>query len=60
MQVMFVLIGASLLVAIVFVVAFIWSVRRGQYDDLHTPSVRMLFDDHPVQEKIDTTHMKES
>lgn len=60
MQVMFVLIGASLLVAIIFVVAFIWSVRRGQYDDLHTPSVRMLFDDHSGQEKIDTNHMKES
>ena len=60
MQVMFVLIGASLLVAILFVVAFIWSVRRGQYDDLHTPSVRMLFEDTPVQEKIETTHMKES
>mgnify|MGYP001604275575 CR=1 FL=1 len=60
MHVMFVLIGASLLVAIIFVVAFIWSVRRGQYDDLHTPSLRMLFDDHPENEKIDITHIKES
>ncbi len=60
MHVMFVLIGASLLVAIVFLVAFIWSVRRGQYDDLHTPSLRMLFDDNPKQEKIETTHIKES
>ena len=60
MQVMFVLIGASLLVAIIFVVAFIWSVRRGQYDDLHTPSVRMLFDDQSEQKNIETNHMKES
>ena len=60
MQVMFVLIGASLLVAVGFVIAFIWSVRHGQYDDLHTPSVRMLFEDNPGQETIDTTHMKES
>ena len=60
MQVMFVLIGASLLVAVIFVVAFIWSVRRGQYDDLHTPSVRMLFDDQSSQEHRETNHIKES
>ncbi len=28
-----------------FLVAFLWSVRSGQYSDTYTPSVRMLFDD---------------
>jgi len=33
------------LVAGGFLIAFIWAVRSGQYDDDYTPSVRMLFDD---------------
>jgi len=32
-------------------VAFIWSVKKGQYDDDYTPSVRILFDDKPIAEK---------
>lgn len=39
------LIGFSLLVAIGFLVAFLWSVKSGQYSDTYTPSVRMLFED---------------
>ena len=31
--------------ALGFLAAFIWSVRKGQYDDDYTPSVRILFDD---------------
>jgi len=45
MYVLVVLMGASLLVATGFVLAYRWAVRSGQYDDLYTPSVRMLFDD---------------
>lgn len=45
MSVIFVLIVISLIVAIAFLIAFIWAVRSGQYDDDYTPSVRMLFDD---------------
>jgi cbb3-type cytochrome oxidase maturation protein len=45
MYVMFVLIGFSFLVAITFLVVFIWAVRSGQYEDQYTPSVRALFDD---------------
>ena len=39
------LIGFSLFVAIGFLVAFLWSVKSGQYSDTYTPSVRMLFED---------------
>lgn len=42
---------ASVIVAIVFFIAFIVSVKRGQYDDTYTPSVRMLFDDELITEK---------
>jgi cbb3-type cytochrome oxidase maturation protein len=44
-DVIFILIGVSLFVAIGFLVAFIWSVKSGQYEDDYTPSVRILFDD---------------
>jgi len=42
---MFILISASLILALGFLLAFIWSVRSGQYEDDYTPSVRMLFED---------------
>ncbi|MEI7524186.1 MAG: cbb3-type cytochrome oxidase assembly protein CcoS [Mariniphaga sp.] len=49
MNIMFLLIGVSLLAAMVFLFLFIWAVRRGQYDDTYTPSVRILFDDEPEE-----------
>lgn len=39
------LITVSLTIAILFLVAFIWSLKKGQFDDTYGPSVRMLFDD---------------
>lgn len=45
MSVLFILIGASLVLAAGFLIAFIISIRNGQYDDEYTPSVRILFDD---------------
>jgi len=44
MSALFVLIGVSLVVAVGFLIAFIWSVKNGQYEDDYTPSVRMLFE----------------
>lgn len=44
MSALFVLIGISIIVAGSFLVAFLWNVHNGQYDDDYTPSVRMLFD----------------
>ena len=45
MGVIYILITISVIVAILFFVAFIFAVKSGQYDDSYTPSVRMLFDD---------------
>ncbi|PKP47525.1 MAG: cbb3-type cytochrome oxidase assembly protein CcoS [Bacteroidetes bacterium HGW-Bacteroidetes-11] len=44
MSVIVVLIGFSILVAVGFLIAFLWAVRSGQYDDDVSPSVRILFD----------------
>lgn len=51
MSVLILLIAFSILIAGGFLAAFIWSVKIGQYDDDYTPSVRMLFDDKPADEK---------
>ncbi|CAM1345669.1 cbb3-type cytochrome oxidase assembly protein CcoS [Tenacibaculum amylolyticum] len=51
MGVIYVLLTVSVLVAIIFFIAFIISVKKGQYDDTYTPSVRMLFDDELVTNK---------
>jgi len=44
MNVIIILICCSLFVAGSFLIAFLWAVKNGQYDDGYTPSVRMLFD----------------
>ena len=45
MSALFLLITISLAIAVVFLLAFIRAVKKGQYDDDYTPSIRMLFDD---------------
>ena len=51
MSVIVILVLISVVVAGSFLAAFIWSVKRGQYDDDYTPSVRMLFDDKVSENK---------
>lgn len=49
MSIVFVLLPVSVVLAAVAVGAFVWSVRRGQLDDLVTPAIRILDDeDEPV------------
>ncbi len=50
MGIIYIMIIVSLVVALGFLGAFIWSVKSGQYDDDYTPSVRMLFDDDQSKE----------
>jgi cbb3-type cytochrome oxidase maturation protein len=45
MGVIYILVGFSLLAALLFLGAFFWAVKSGQYEDDYTPSIRMLFDD---------------
>lgn len=56
MSAIFIMIGASLLLAIGFLIAFIWSVKSNQYEDDYTPSVRMLFDNTTTQENKQETN----
>jgi cbb3-type cytochrome oxidase maturation protein len=41
----------SLIIAGGFLIAFLWSVKDGQYDDDYSPAHRMLFDNTKKKEK---------
>jgi cbb3-type cytochrome oxidase maturation protein len=51
MSVLYVVIPIALLMSVGAVATFLWAVRRGQFDDLSTPSMRMLHDDDLLQQK---------
>ena len=45
MSAIFILVPLSIVFATGFLVAFIWAVRSGQFDDTSTPSMRLLADE---------------
>ncbi len=45
MSVLYIVLPLALLIAAAGVWACAWAIRRGQYDDLDTPAMRMLNDD---------------
>lgn len=57
MSVIYILLSISILVAIIFFIAFIVAVRNGQYDDSYTPSVRMLFEDELIKDKSEKSKL---
>ncbi|MBS3946201.1 MAG: cbb3-type cytochrome oxidase assembly protein CcoS [Melioribacter sp.] len=59
MSVVFVLIGASLLVASGFLAAYLWAVKSGQYDDKHTPAIRILFENNKKENSVENRAMSD-
>ncbi len=59
MNIFYLLIGVSLFAALIFLAAFIWAVKTGQYDDNETPPYRMLFDDEPMEENEETERRRD-
>lgn len=53
MTVIFILIGCSLVLAMVFLGAFFWSIKSGQNDDLVTPGYRVLFEDDNKEQQAE-------
>lgn len=45
MSVIFVVLPLAVVLAACAVTVFLWAVRSGQFDDLKTPSARILFDE---------------
>ncbi|MBG6234580.1 cbb3-type cytochrome oxidase maturation protein [Pedobacter sp. CAN_A7] len=59
MNMIYMLIGISILLALIFLAAFFWASKSGQNDDTYTPAIRMLFDDEVTEqpsEKSDEDH----
>jgi len=48
----------SLIIAIIFLIGFLWATKTGQFDDDYTPSVRILFEDESVEQKTETEKEK--
>lgn len=58
MSVLFILIAVSLVFASGFLLAFIWAMNDRQFEDDHTPAVRMLFDALPSKGKAEIRNQK--
>jgi len=46
MSIIFLILPVTLLLSAGAVAAFAWATRSGQFDDLETPAVRLLHEDH--------------
>lgn len=46
MNILLALVPISLILLGIAVAAFIWAVKRGQFDDMDTPALDILRDDH--------------
>lgn len=49
MSVLYVVVPLALLLVGVAVAGFLWAAWRGQFDDVDTPALRALVDDHPEE-----------
>ncbi|GGG20273.1 hypothetical protein GCM10011344_21180 [Dokdonia pacifica] len=58
MSIIYMLLAISVVVALIFFAAFIFSVKKGQYDDTYTPSVRMLFEDEIIKDTSKSSKTK--
>jgi len=53
MEILILLIIISVGIAAGFLIAFLLSVKNRQYDDLYSPSVRILFEKNKIDDKDD-------
>lgn len=60
MEPIFVLLPLALLIAAVAAGFFVWAAKSGQFDDLDTPPVRMLFDDDQPRVGSETSDARAS
>lgn len=58
MSVLTMIIACSFAVAVCFLIAFLWAVKTGQYEDKYTPSVRILLDDTSGKKTTETQRHK--
>jgi cbb3-type cytochrome oxidase maturation protein len=59
MGIIYIMLIVSLIIAIIFLIGFLWATKTGQFDDDYTPSVRILFDDENVKPKTEEKKEKQ-
>ena len=55
MNILWLMIGISLIFIFGFVVAYFWATDNGQFDDLETPAHRMLVEEERTQNESGST-----
>ena len=50
MEILYLIIPAAILIASLFLASFIWATKNGQYDDLTTPSHKILLDEELIDQ----------
>lgn len=58
MGIIYLMLVVSLAIAIFFLFSFFWATKNGQFDDDHTPSIRILFDDEITVESEQINHIE--
>jgi cbb3-type cytochrome oxidase maturation protein len=56
MGIIYIMLVVSLVVALFFLVSFLWAIKTGQYEDDYTPSVRILFEDELINNNQNTSN----
>ncbi len=51
LSVLYIAVPLALVVALIAIIAFVFQVRGGQYDDLQTPAHRVLVDDVETEDR---------
>lgn len=54
MEILYLLIPLALVLVALIIVALLWAIRSGQFDDLEGPAHRILMDDDESPEKAET------
>lgn len=54
MDILYLMILCSVLLAVIFLIIFIVSARNGQFEDDESPAVRILLDSEIIKEKPET------
>ena len=60
MEILYLLIPLAMIILLVIVGFFLWSVKSGQMDDLEGPAYRILMDDDPIKEQPKSDNKKDS
>ena len=50
MGIIYLMLIVSLTIALFFLFSFLWATKNGQFEDDHTPSIRILFEDEIIEQ----------